>query len=140
MLAVTLLKERASRRAWIGIVLSLPAMLMLSWQPPAQHATYGSLWLLPAVLVFLMWAVQAYPMKFSTACAIPPRKADFQDADPASGRSLSEGRDRDRLLTERFGQCRVEHGGGDGDAAHLVFKHLADGGLGPGGVVLGVAE
>jgi drug/metabolite transporter (DMT)-like permease len=66
MLSVTLLKERASRRAWIGIALSLPAMLMLSWQPPARHADYGSLWLLPAALVFLMWAVQAYLMKFST--------------------------------------------------------------------------
>ena len=64
-LSLALLHERASRRAWAGIVSALIAMVALSYQPPGNSAVRGSLWLLLAFLVFLMWGIQAYVMKFS---------------------------------------------------------------------------
>jgi drug/metabolite transporter (DMT)-like permease len=64
-LSLVLLHERASRRAWAGIVSALIAMVALSYQPPGNSAVRGSLWLLLAFLVFLMWGIQAYVMKFS---------------------------------------------------------------------------
>ena len=65
ILSVTLLKERASRRAWAGIFLALPAILALSWQSSGDSAATGTLWLVLASLVFVAWGVQAYVMKFS---------------------------------------------------------------------------
>ncbi len=64
-LSVTLLKERASRRAWVGIVCALVALPMLSYQPGNGGAASGKLWLLLAALVFLAWGVQGFVMKFS---------------------------------------------------------------------------
>jgi drug/metabolite transporter (DMT)-like permease len=64
-LSLLLLKERASRRAWAGIALSLPALALLSWQPPSSAAASAALWLPLALLVFGFWGVQAYVMKFS---------------------------------------------------------------------------
>lgn len=64
-LSVTLLKERTSKRASIGIAIALVAMVLLSYQPPGGSAAKGWLWLLLAAAVFLMWGVQAYAMKFS---------------------------------------------------------------------------
>ena len=63
ILSVVLLKERATRRAWSGIVLALVAITMLSYQPPENAAVKGFLWLLLAMIVFIMWGVQAYIMK-----------------------------------------------------------------------------
>ncbi|MEW5978314.1 MAG: DMT family transporter [Acidobacteriota bacterium] len=65
-LAYFLLAERASRRVWAGVVLSFPAMAMLSYQPPNAPAGATHQWLPLALAVFVMWAVQAYVMKFST--------------------------------------------------------------------------
>jgi drug/metabolite transporter (DMT)-like permease len=64
-LSVALLKERASRRAWTGIAFSMPAIVMLSWQAPADSALAGHFWLLLASLVFLLWGTQAYLMKLA---------------------------------------------------------------------------
>lgn len=64
-LSVTLLKERASRQATVGIVLALVAMGLLSYQPPGSSSVRGWLWLLLAVTVFFCWGIQAYAMKFS---------------------------------------------------------------------------
>jgi drug/metabolite transporter (DMT)-like permease len=66
VLSVTLLKERASRRAWTGIVLALVAMVLLSYQPPGDSAAQGTLWFFLAIFVFVMWGVQAYVMKFAS--------------------------------------------------------------------------
>lgn len=63
-LSMTLLKERASRRATVGIVLAVIAMVLLSYQPPGSAAR-GWIWLLLAISVFFMWGSQAYIMKFS---------------------------------------------------------------------------
>lgn len=64
ILSVMLLKESASKRAWIGITLALIAIIMLSYQPPENSPVKGLLWLILAMIVFLMWGVQAYIMKF----------------------------------------------------------------------------
>jgi len=65
LLSVWLLKERASRKAWIGIVFALVAMVLLSYQPPSYSATRGYMWLLLAILVFIAWGLQAWVMKYS---------------------------------------------------------------------------
>ncbi|HMC60200.1 MAG TPA: EamA family transporter [Candidatus Solibacter sp.] len=60
-----LLRERGSRRTWAGIILAAPALVLLSYQPPSQTAAGGSHWLILCLLVFAMWGVQAYLMKFA---------------------------------------------------------------------------
>ncbi|UCF36440.1 MAG: DMT family transporter [Acidobacteriota bacterium] len=65
LLSVTLLKEKAGRRAWIGIALALVAIFLLSYQPPTSQLVGGYFWLFLALLVFAAWGLQAYVMKFS---------------------------------------------------------------------------
>ena len=65
LLSVIFLKERASRRGWIGIILAMIAMPLLSYQPPQSSAAQGFLWVILALLVFLAWGIQAYIMKFA---------------------------------------------------------------------------
>ncbi len=65
LLSVWLLKERASRKAWIGIVFALVAMVLLAYQPPSYSPTRGYLWLLLAISVFVAWGLQAWVMKYS---------------------------------------------------------------------------
>jgi len=64
-LSVTILKERASRRAWAGIVIALIALPLLSYMPPDSGAASGYLWLLSPILVLAAWGLQAFVMKFS---------------------------------------------------------------------------
>lgn len=65
ILSLLLLKERTHLRQWIGIVLALIAMFFLSNPQVSQVNSTGIGWLLLSVFVFIMWAVQAYVMKFS---------------------------------------------------------------------------
>jgi uncharacterized membrane protein len=65
MLSLVFLRERASIRHWIGIVLALGAIFFLSYQEPESSTYIGYAWLILAVLVFILWGVQAYVMKFS---------------------------------------------------------------------------
>jgi drug/metabolite transporter (DMT)-like permease len=65
LFSVFLLKERGSRRSWIGIVIALIAIILLSYQEPQGDTGRGYLWLILAFFVFLMWGIQAYVMKFS---------------------------------------------------------------------------
>lgn len=62
-LSVTFLKERASRRGWAGIAVALPAIVLLSYQPPSESGGSVAVWLPMAVLVFVMWGIQAFFMK-----------------------------------------------------------------------------
>lgn len=64
-LSSVVLKETTSRKSWIGIVLALVAILLLSYQPPGEAHSTGYDWLVLAIVVFLMWGVQAFIMKFS---------------------------------------------------------------------------
>lgn len=62
LMSYFLLKERASTRSWIGIVLALMAIPLLSYQP-ASNGFHGYAWILLSLFVFAAWGVQAYFMK-----------------------------------------------------------------------------
>jgi len=64
LLSVLFLKEKASKKGWIGIAFALMAIPFLSYQDPdATTSGYG--WLIFALMVFLAWGLQAYFMKFA---------------------------------------------------------------------------
>jgi len=81
ILSVFILKEKASKRSWSGILLALIAILLLSYQPPGDNTVKGYLWLLLSMVVFIMWGVQAYIMKFasdsSTASSMQAESVTF---------------------------------------------------------------
>ena len=52
-------------RGWIGIILALVAIPLLSYQDPSSSAGGGYLWIILSLLVFLAWGIQAYVMKFA---------------------------------------------------------------------------
>jgi drug/metabolite transporter (DMT)-like permease len=64
-LSTGILKERASRRAWLGIIFALIAIPLLSYQPADSAATSGKLWLVLAGCTFLAWGIQGFFMKFA---------------------------------------------------------------------------
>jgi uncharacterized membrane protein len=68
LLSATLLRERARRIATVGIVLSMPAILLLALQEPDSSPVHGYLWLVLSILIFLLWGAQAYFMKSSAHC------------------------------------------------------------------------
>jgi drug/metabolite transporter (DMT)-like permease len=64
-LSLVLLKERTHLRQWIGIIFAVIAMFFLS-NPQVNPVKFNGFgWLILAIFVFVMWAVQAYVMKFS---------------------------------------------------------------------------
>ncbi|MCR6722561.1 MAG: EamA family transporter [Chitinophagaceae bacterium] len=63
LLSVFLLKETTTRKHWWGIGLALIAILLLSYTSPSDTHVTGLLWLILAILVFILWGVQAYFMK-----------------------------------------------------------------------------
>ncbi|NOY96111.1 MAG: DMT family transporter [Chlorobi bacterium] len=63
ILSVIFLKETTSKRHWVGIVIALVAILLMSYQEPGSNDHRGYLWLLLAILVFLAWGTQAFYMK-----------------------------------------------------------------------------
>lgn len=65
ILSYVFLKERASRKGWIGIVLALIAIIFLSYQPPNDVNSSGFLWVILALVVFFAWGIQAYIMRFA---------------------------------------------------------------------------
>jgi uncharacterized membrane protein len=66
LLAFIFLREKAKQRQWWGIGLALIAIFFLSYQPAqAGNDVQGGSWMFYSVLVFLMWGVQAFVMKFS---------------------------------------------------------------------------
>jgi drug/metabolite transporter (DMT)-like permease len=64
-LSLLFLKERANTRQWAGIVLALIAMFLLSNPQVNPGKTEGIGWLALAIMVFIMWGIQAWVMKFS---------------------------------------------------------------------------
>ena len=65
LLSIFLLKEKASKRGWTGIILALVAIPLLSYQPGNDANSSGYLWIVLSLLVFLAWGFQAYVMKFA---------------------------------------------------------------------------
>lgn len=65
LMSYAFLKERASWRGWIGIILALGAIPLLSYQSGDRSSGEGILWIILALLVFLAWGFQAYVMKFA---------------------------------------------------------------------------
>lgn len=66
LLAFFLLGERTRRWGWVGILAAMIAIPLLSWSPPEGNGGIeGGLWLLPALLVFLAWGLQAFIIKFA---------------------------------------------------------------------------
>ena len=63
LMSWVILKERASRRGWVGIILALVALPLLALQDPQE--TSGLLWLGLALFVFLAWGVQAWALRFA---------------------------------------------------------------------------
>ena len=64
-LSIVFLKERGTTRQWIGIAVALIAIAFLSYQPSSGNEAQNSGWLFLSILVFILWGVQAYVMKFS---------------------------------------------------------------------------
>jgi uncharacterized membrane protein len=65
VLSWALLRERTYSLALSGILLSLPAIFLVSLQEPSNSPVDGSLWLVWAIAIFFMWGLQAYFMKSS---------------------------------------------------------------------------
>jgi len=65
ILSYIFLKERASKKGWIGIALALIAIIFLSYQPPNDANSSGYLWIILSLIVFVAWGVQAYIMRFA---------------------------------------------------------------------------
>lgn len=65
ILSYVFLKERASKKGWIGIVLALIAIIFLSYQPPNDTNSSGYLWIILSLIVFVAWGLQAYIMRFA---------------------------------------------------------------------------
>lgn len=65
LLSVIFLKESTTRKHWTGIVLALVAIVLLSYQEPANGQIRNYVWLVFAILIFLMWGIQAFFMKFA---------------------------------------------------------------------------
>jgi len=63
LLSLWILKEKASFKSWIGIIIALVAIPLLSYQAPGTGDKFGSLWILLALAVFLLWGIQAYFFK-----------------------------------------------------------------------------
>jgi len=66
ILSVSVLKERAHKKSWAGIILAFPAIAMLSYQPPGSSIATSQWWIALASCVFVAWGVQAFVMKVST--------------------------------------------------------------------------
>ena len=64
-LSAIFLKETTSQKSWFGIILAIIAIGFLSYQQPGQTNSKGYLWLVLAIIVFLLWGLQGFFMKFS---------------------------------------------------------------------------
>jgi len=73
VLSWTILRERTFPLALSGILLSLPAIFLVSMQEPSSSPVHGSIWLVGTIAIFFMWGLQAYFVK-SSANAIGPEE------------------------------------------------------------------
>lgn len=62
-LSFWLLKERTGKRGWIGIVIAIIALPLLSYAPGSQYGSGHFVWIALALMVFFAWGIQAYVIK-----------------------------------------------------------------------------
>lgn len=67
VLSLWLLRERARLKAWVGILLALPAIALLSYVAADDSLVTGYGWLVLAIAVFALWGAQAYILKLANA-------------------------------------------------------------------------
>lgn len=65
LLAVALLKEKTGRLGWIGIVVAVIAILLLSYQPSGDKTFESYIWMLLAAIPLFAWGAQGYVMRFA---------------------------------------------------------------------------
>ncbi len=65
VLSYIFLKERSTKKGWLGIITALVAIPLLSFQPPQNSSVSGGMWILFSLIVLLAWGLQAYIMKFA---------------------------------------------------------------------------
>lgn len=65
LLSIIILKETANKRQYFGIFIALSAIFLLSTSDSEDFISKSYLWLILAAIVFIMWGIQAYAMKFS---------------------------------------------------------------------------
>jgi drug/metabolite transporter (DMT)-like permease len=63
LMALSISRERASRRGWVGIVLALAAAVLLSYSEPGSGGV--GFWVLLALLVFLAWGIQGFVISYA---------------------------------------------------------------------------
>ena len=65
ILSLVFLKEKASTRGWVGIILAILSIPLLAYTDPTNSSSHGIMWLVYAILIFLAWGIQAYFMKLA---------------------------------------------------------------------------
>lgn len=68
-LSFIFLKEKASVEARAGIIAALIAIPLLSYQPAGGGEKFGFLWVVLALVVFVLWGIQAYFMRVANQYA-----------------------------------------------------------------------
>ncbi|GGB97093.1 DMT family transporter [Dyadobacter sediminis] len=65
LLAVVLLHEKTGKKGWIGIMLALISIFMLSYQPAGTASASGYTWLLFTAIPLVAWGAQGCIMRFA---------------------------------------------------------------------------
>ncbi len=65
ILAFIILHERTDLRSWVGIILALIAIPLLSYQSPNDSNGSGVIWIILSLIVFFSWGIQAFVMRFA---------------------------------------------------------------------------
>ncbi len=64
-LSVIFLKEQTTKKHWVGIFIALIAAVLLANPKLSESTTSSNNWIILSIIVFIMWGLQAYVMKFS---------------------------------------------------------------------------
>lgn len=65
ILSLVFLKETATRKHWIGVVIALIAIVLMSYQEPKNGNPNGYWWFVQSFFVFMAWGIQAFFMKIA---------------------------------------------------------------------------
>lgn len=65
LFSIIFLKESTSRKNWIGIVMAIIAIFLVSYQSGNGDNIQGFIWLILAIIIFFLWGFQAFMMKLA---------------------------------------------------------------------------